>query len=506
MEQDEVQINQGGSNNVLENLSKTELIKIIFKQAEGLEVLRVEITILKDKIKDLENRLSLDSHNSSKPPSTDGFKKKAPKNLREKSGKKPGGQKGHVGCNLKKVAKPDYIIRHKADYCTCGKCLENTELDKTEIRQVFEIPPMSIKVTEHQGEIKTCPDCGLTNKANFPEDIKQPTQYGDRIKSLFIYFNSYQLIPYERTREIFHDLFSHSPSLGSINNASQLCFDKLEPQEIAIKSMLINAYLVHFDETGSAINKVRQWVHSVSTKALTFYTAHKKRGTEAMDAAGILPKFKGIAVHDHLKAYFTYKCLHSLCNAHHLRELIYSDEQLEVPWAQKMKKLLLAIKDSVDKFKLENKQKLDNQILNTYERQYQKILDDGYQYYKQQEEIKKQINERIIKSNPSVKKKRGRKKQTKDKNLFDRFIGYETETLRFMYDFNVPFDNNLAERDLRMNKLKQKISGCFRSEQGAKIFCRIRGYISTAKKNDINILEAIYDAIKGKPFVPETAE
>lgn len=225
---------------------------------------------------------------------------------------------------------------------------------------------------------------------------------------------------------------------------------------------------------------------------MTHFDIHEKRGVEAMDTIGILPAFKGRAVHDHWAAYFHYNCKHSLCNTHHLRELVYHEEQYEQSWCKQMRECLLAIKAEVDILKEAGHHAMDPTRIQHYEQEYLRILNDG---------IKEIPKLPVV---VSVTKKRGKKKQHPTKNLWDRLTNFKKETLAFMYDFTVPFTNNLSEQDIRMAKVKQKISGCFRSLSGAKVFCRNRGYISMARKHGINVLDALVDVFKGKPFTPSS--
>ena len=296
-----------------------------------------------------------------------------------------------------------------------------------------------------------------------------------------------QLLPYQRTQEIFEDLFGHKLSQGTLNNTNSSCYELLEETEEKIKESLSKTDIIHLDESGLYVNKKRQWLHVVGTQRLTYYKHHAKRGREAIDSIGILPLYQGRAIHDFWKSYMLYDCQHGLCNVHHLRELKFIAEEQKQLWAKKMIELLLEIKQEREK-RIENREESLREIeIREYEKKYHQIIEEGIQLEKPQEEVFK-------------KKKRGRKKQSKAKNLLDRFINYEKEVLGYMYDFQVPFDNNQAERDIRMIKLQQKISGCFRSDRGAEYFCRIRGYISTAKKQGVNVLEAIESVFDRNPF------
>jgi transposase len=447
-----------------------------------------EIEALKTRVQQLENQSAKDSHNSSKPPSSDGLKKKKTTTLRTSSSRSVGGQKGHNGQTLKQVENPDHKIVHRVDgNCTCGLSLKDIESSAYEARQVFDIPPIKIEVTEHRSEIKECPNCGKQHKALFPKDVTKVVQYGNRVKSFSVYLMNYQFIPYERTQEFFNDIFSLPISQGTLVNFNKYCYNLLQDTETFIKQQIMTADVAHFDESGLYVKAKRNWLHAAGTQDFTYYASHEKRGQIAMQDIGILPEFDGTAVHDHWKSYFNFSCKHGLCNAHHLRELKYVAERYQQSWAQDMTKLLCEIKNKVDFEKIHHNC-LDDKLLQYFKEQYETILDEA------------------AKANPppqqkTEKRKRGRPKQTEPKNLLDRLRNYAHETLAFMYDFNVPFDNNLAERDVRMIKVQQKISGTFRSELGAKYFCRIRGYISTVKKQKFNVLEAIISCFLNEPVI-----
>lgn len=454
---------------------------------KNIEQLQKENKELREIIQVLQNQLGKNSGNSSKPPSTDGYRKPRTTSLRKSTGKKKGGQKGHKGHTLKAVENPDHIKIHEVNQCEhCHASLEDKEIIGYEKRQVFDIPPIQVEVTEHRAEIKCCPKCGKYTKAKFPSDATQPTQYGNYIKSLASYFNGYQFIPLERTCEIFEDLFNHSISEATVLQANATLSNRVKPVNEAIKQQLIDSDAVNFDESGLRVDGKLHWLHVAGTSHLTCYEMHERRGKKAMDDAGILPKFSGVSVHDHWKPYFGYEnCEHSLCNAHHLRELKFVHEQYQQKWAVKMGDLLIRIKRSVDETR-KRSDSLDPPKIKEFEEQYDAIVEEG------------------LKLNPAPQKtrKRGRVKQTPPKNLLDRLKAYKLETLRFMHNFNIPFDNNQAERDVRMIKVKQKVSGCFRTFEGAEMFCGIRGYISTVRKNECKVIDAIQDAFEGKPFTP----
>lgn len=448
----------------------------------------LQITILEARVKQLEDQLNQNSRNSNKPPSSDGFKKK-PTSLREKSGKKNGGQAGHPGHTLKMVDSPDQVQVHKVDYCQeCGAHLPDQTVDNYERRQVFDLPPLKLLVTEHRIQKKTCQTCGTCNKAPFPERVTQPVQYGPEVQALAVYLNQYQLLPYDRLRELFADLFGQPISEGTLLTTNQACSEALAGTEQEVKQELLNSPVIHCDETGSRVAGKTYWLHTVGTSDLTYYSIQPKRGSEAMDEMGILPEYQGIAKHDFWKPYFKYSCSHSLCNAHHLRELNAIVENDNQSWAQQMKDLLLSIKASVDEQKENSKTQLDMGQLIKFEACYNRIIALGY-------EENPLVEERI-------QGRRGKVRKTKARNLLERLDQHRQGTLDFMFDFRVPFDNNQAERDIRMTKVQQKISGGFRTWQGAQTFCRIRGYISTVKKNSVPVLGAIRDAILGMPFAP----
>ena len=466
------------------NAGPEAVINLVLSMSNQIEELKV-------RIKALEDKLGQNSSNSSKPPSTDWPTKQ--RSLRGKSGKPAGGQKGHKGHNLKMAEMPDYTLVHKISACSsCGGCLEDIEPAGYRKRQVFDLPPIKVEVTEHRAEHKICPHCGHKNEALFPEDVSQPTQYGPRIKAICTYLSQYQLLPYERTSELFSDLFGTSLSAATIVNTNRVCFEALKSVEDNIKQQIIASPVVHFDETGMYVEKSRWWLHAASTKYLTYYAAHLRRGKAATDYIDILPNFKGTAIHDCWNTYFKYDCDHGLCNVHHLRDLKAVEEFSSQKWTIDMTSLLMEIKKTVDIKKLIS-DKLEQDKINGFKKRYDRIIKAG------------------LGQNPIAKvrdgiKKRGRIKQSKAKNLLDRLKVHWRETLAFMYDFSIPFDNSQAERDIRMMKVQQKISGTFRSVDGAKTFCRIRGYISTVRKNSFSVIDAIQAAFEGKPFMVVPAE
>jgi len=451
--------------------------------------LEAENKSLRDENNELRGKLAKNSTNSSKPPSSDGLKKPQPKSLRKPSGKKPGGQPGHRGTRLEMVEQPDHVVSHPVDECRqCGRSLGAVDAADHRRRQVIDIPPLKLEVTEHRAEIKCCPGCGCRNEAAFPQEVKTSVQYGSRIKSLLVYLNQYQLLPYERTCQLAEDLFSHTISQGTLSNWNAECYRNLESTEEQIRQAILASEVAHFDETGIRQQGKLHWLHVAGTKHLTYYGLHARRGKEAMDELGILENYTGCAVHDHWKSYFQFSCDHSLCNAHHLRELTYLAEQEQQGWATSMIELLLEAKETCEATS-ENFLAENSAELTSIRVRYDALIAKG-------------LAQNLPPSETSEQKKRGRRKQSKAKNLLDRLRDFKTEVLAFLTHPLIPFDNNQGERDIRMAKLKQKISGCFRGENGGKFFSRIRGYVSTLRKNNLKILNGIQSAFNQSPTLP----
>ena len=458
----------------IDNIDIDETLKDVEKLLQEDEhispALKSTITVLVLVVKLLTNRLGLDSRNSSKPPSSDINREK--QKSTKKSGRKSGGQAGHIGATLKQTQEPDEVKIIEIDRRTIpkGSYIE-TGFAK---RQVFDID-ISRYVTEYQAQLLINKNTGKQYTAAFPKDVTKAVQYGNKLKAHAVYMSQYQLIPYNRVQEFFADQLDIPLSEGSLHNFNKEAFTKLDPFETQSINKLIQSPLLHVDETGININGEKHWLHCASNASRTHFFAHKKRGNEATDSIGILPNFKGILCHDHWKPYYRYDdCLHALCNAHHLRELTRAWEQDEQQWAKEVKALLEEMNRAVH----ESAGKLEKSLSDHYWEKYRKTLRQGE-----------------IECPPPDEKerngKRGRLKRSKARNLLERLINFEEDVLRFMDNEIVPFTNNQGERDIRMTKVHQKISGCFRSTESADMFCRIRGYLSTCRKQGVSSSHAL---------------
>lgn len=463
------------------------LLALLKKQSEQITHLQEENTQLKVRIKELEGRLNQNSSNSSKPPSSDSFKKRIA-NLRKQSGKRRGGQPGHKGDTLQIVSEPDEVILHlpnREGSCSCG-CKAWEEL-APEVAQVVDMPVIKAKITEHRKVKYKCRNCGSILSGTFPEGIvANKAQYGEGIQSLAVYFNQYHFIPYHRLAELFFDCFSLTLSVGSLVNFIKKAGGRLVTFEDRLRDALLSSPLLHGDETGMRCEGKTQWIHNLSNDQLTYYQLDAHRGTEAQEQIGVLPAYTGHLVHDRYASYFQYEQMdHSLCNAHLLRELKYLHEQEGCCWAEQIKDLLLKAKEHKEK-------------CSSVSKHYKTRIGN---------EFKKLVLRHLKKEDRKMAGSprsgcRGKPKRSKAHNLLRALCKYQEAVLAFIMEPNIPFDNNQAERDLRMVKTKQKISGCFRSIDGGQAFCRIRSYLSTLKKNNQNILQGINNALKGNSYFP----
>lgn len=446
-----------------------------------IEGLQREIAALKQEVAELRRRLDKNSANSSKPPSSDGFRKpvRAPKSLRGASGKKSGGQVGHKGDTLRPVAKPDKIERHDAVHCAhCAAALTAAMATGVETRQVFDLPEPRLEVTEHQAGIYTCGACNGVTKAAFPDGVNAHVQYGPRIKAAAVYLNAQQLIPEDRVGEIMKDLLGASSlCAASVAAWSASKAEELGPVEARIADLVARAPVRNLDETGFRIGKKLQWLHTASTTALTHYRVSVSRGE--------IPKsFKGgVIIHDHFGPYYALKDVsHALCNAHHLRELKALIDIEKEPWAKRMSRLLVKAAHTVNNAVRSGQSVLAERLRRRFEALYDAIIKEGFAFHEAQPRLGRKP------------KARGRAPKRPGHNLLVRLRTYRSDVLRFMSDFAVPFTNNLAEQDIRMMKVRMKISGCFRTSSGAAIFATLRSVLSTARKQGWNPLQTLASA------------
>ena len=443
------------------------------------------VTELRALVVDLRAQLEGNSRNSSRPPSSDGLSKppadRKKRSLRRSSGRKQGGQDGHAGARLEPVAVPDERVEHPPERCEgCHADLAGAEpLGGGESRQVFDLPEGALlRVVEHVVARRRC-GCGRLNTGSFPAGVGAPTQYGPGVRALGVYLCVFQHLPYDRAAQALGDVAGAAVSTGTLTGWVAAAADGLGDFDERLRDLLVAAPVAHFDETGARIAGRLRWVHSASTETLTRYTAHPQRGSEAIDAAAVLPGFQGVAVHDGWAPYRNYPgCDHGLCNIHHLRELQAAAEAGRL-WPLAMGCLLLDTKDAVSRARAAGDGRLDPDALGELATSFKTVVAMGHDEH------------------PAVKGKR-----TKAHNLLLRLERYEPDVLRFAHDFRVPFGNNQAEQDIRMIKLQQKISGCWRTHHGAQRFLTVRGYISTARKNGLGTLDALGALAAGRPWLP----
>jgi len=459
--------------------------KLRSELAQLSESQKIDLIIeLMARVTALEVRLGMNSSNSSKPPSSDGYAKPAPKSLRRKSGRKRGGQPGHPGTTLRQVAEPDIVKMHLPEYCVCGHCLQEDPVHHVERRQVFELPEKLFEVREHQLAAKICVQCGRMVRANAPSEAPAAVQYGPRFRAALVYLRNYQLLPYNRLAQLCGDLFGAAVSKRTIEVAQQQAYEALASFEQAVRRQLTQEEVLHADETGMRVNGKRQWFHSLSTPSLTVYQVHPKRGSEAIEDNGVIPAFKGILVHDCWSPYFRYGDEHALCGAHLLRELVGVCESDGYSWAHELYVLLEMMAKATG---THGDQALSESLITWFEQTYDTILLQGKQ---------------DLPPPQKTPGKRGRAKKSKAANLHTRLETHRDSVLRFVRNPVVPFTNNLAERDIRMVKLREKTSGCSRTFTGAEKFARIRSYVSTSLKQDKDLFQNIKDAILQKPWIP----
>lgn len=470
-----------------------QLAALVVEQAETIERLNARIVVLEAEVDDLKRRLAQNSRNSSRPPSSDGLAKPpAPRSLRRRSGRKPGGQPGHDGGHLEMVADPDEVLEHAVTGCDrCGRDLAGRPVESVERRQVFDLPEIVLTVTEHRAQRCRCA-CGHLSTASFPAGVSAPAQYGPRVRALGLYLTCGQHLPYKRTAVLMSDWLGAPVSTGTLATFIKDAAEGLDEFLDQVHAGLISAPLVHFDETGARAGGKTRWLHCASNEQLTFYALHDRRGTEGIDHCGVMPNYRGIAVHDGWPQYRSYRDVtHALCNAHHLRELlavIEADAEGQ-SWAVQADRFLRRLHEKVLAARDAGQDQLPGPALAGYRRAWGRIIALGHR------------------QNPPPTIRIGRRGpigRTPAANLLRRLDEHRADVLRFAHDFRVPFDNNLVERDIRMIKIQQKISGSWRTTTGADRFFKIRGYISTARKQGQSLLEALTTLAAGQPWLPAT--
>jgi transposase len=446
-------------------------------------------------IRDLEARLAKDSHNSGKPPSSDGLKRKT-KSLRQKSGKKSGGQLGHRGESLHLTAGPDEVVEQRpTGYPRCHTPPDDAEVVLRERRQVHELPPVvRLLVREHRALHVRCPTCAHVSRGAFPAEVPSRAQYGSRIRALAVYLVEHQHFPLGRVQQLLVDLLGLRLSRGTLVGWVQQAAQALEPVERQIKDALVQAPVLHHDETGVRRAGALAWAHVTSTSRLTHCAIHPKRGHEAMDAIGILPASRGVSVHDGWDSYGVYTaCRHARCNVHHLRELTFLDEEYQQGWATDMKALLREMKAATDHARTRGQLRLAPGVRADLVERFHALLTTG-----------------LVANLPPPDQERrpgqrSRLAQTPARNLLERLLLQPDEVLAFLDDLAIPFDNNQAERDLRDLKVQQKVSGCFRGEWGADAHARIRSYLATLRKQGQALLAALGTVFAGQLLYPASA-
>ena len=451
--------------------------------------LATKVTELQGRVADLEERLGRNPRNSSMPPSAEGFSKPPSPSRAERraAARKQGKQPGAPGKHLAQVADPDHVVHHAPPSCSsCGSGLEDAEVVDAERRQIFELPEIRLVVTEHIAERRRC-RCGCTTKAEFPRAAIAPACYGPSVRALAAYLAVHQHLPMDRMAQLFSDVLQAPVSVGALAQMVTEAAAGTGPFLESTRLLLHDAPVVHFDETGGRATGRLHWVHSASTGRLTLIDCHPKRGRLAMDDLGVIGQMTGVAVHDGWKPYRHYDVDHALCNAHHLRELKAIAIGWDQGWADDLAGLLIEAKQAVDAARTKGSDHLDDATLHSIRVRYGQLVAKGFS----------------LNPAPEVGKRSGYVK--KAFNLLVRLDTQRTDVLRFVTDFDVPFDNNQAERDIRMVKLQQKISGSWRTLEGARNFCAIRSYVSTLRKQDHNVLAGLRQLFEGHAWLPAGA-
>jgi transposase len=444
------------------------------------------IAALSARVAELEARLGKNSQNSSKPPSSDAFTKPQPRSLRGKSGRRPGKQPGEPGFRLEPRAEPDEVVVHEPTSCrSCGNGLGQAPVVGEQVRQVLDLPPIKVIAVEHRARRRAC-SCGTVTTAAFPSEATAPVCYGPGIAALGCYLLARQHLPVDRAGEVMGDCFGVPVSTGWLATLLPFAAARLGEFTEYLRERLRDAPVTHFDETGGRVAKKLRWIHVACTGLFTFYHLDDKRGMSAIDAAGVLPGLCGVAVHDGHTPYRKYDVTHGLCNAHHLRELAGIAEATGQAWPTKLADLLVEIYTSVETAKAGGHTELPADRLAGFGARYDALIVEG----------------QGLNPPPPRTGKRGRPKLGPAGSLLRRLHDYRDDVLRFAVDFTVPFDNNQAERDIRMVKIQQKISGGWRSENGARAFLAVRSYLSTARKHHRAGLDVLRDLFTGNPWIP----
>jgi len=451
-----------------------------------------QVNALEARVAALEAARAQDSHNSGKPPSTDVTRAgRAPKSLRGTSGKAPGGQPGHPGTTLALRAAPDVVHAHAPEACgRCGAAFEAAApcaLVPGERRQVFELPPLRLVCTEHRLAERACAGCGAVSRGAYPPAARSTVQYGPGVLALGVYLTAQHLLPVARAAEVLGALVGQRVSPATLAAAEARGAAALAPVAARVRAGLAASPVVHLDETGFFVAAERWWLHVVCTPTLTHYVAHAKRGTEAHAAVGLLPTYAGTAVHDGYASYFTHRgCAHALCGVHLLRELTFLAEECGARWAAALTRSLLTMKRAADAARAAGHAALPRPALARYRRRYAALLAAGD----------------AAEPPPARAHPRGRPRRSPGAQLLYRLRRDRDAVLRFLTDLRVPFDHSEAERDLRMMKVEQKVSGGFRTPQGVHTFCTLRGYLSTARKQGQSALGVLRSLLTGQPFIP----
>lgn len=466
---------------------------VLRAQVSELPVLREQVSVLLARVQELEAQRAKDSRNSSKPPSSDGLRRKT-KSLRKPSGKKAGGQLGHPGQTLRLVGVPEVVEEHRPLACAhCQASLDDAPVVLRERRQVHELPPLRLLVHEHQAVHVRCPACQTVTVGTFPAAVPSRVQYGPRLGALAVYLVEGQFIPFGRAQQLLTDLLAVRLGRGSVVSWVQQAAQTLQPVDAALKAALVRAPVLHNDETGVRRAGQLAWAHVASTARLTHYAIHTRRGAEATDVIGILPAFHGVSVHDGWGGYRAYPaCRHALCNVHHLRELTFVEEEYQQAWAGEMKALLREMRAVANHARTQGLPQVPTPERDPLLARYREILAAGL----------------AANPPPAARRRpgqRGRLAQSPARNLLGRLLLHQDEVLAFLDDLSIPFENNQAERDLRGLKVQQKVSGCFRSDAGADAFACLRGYLATLRKQGHALLAALDTVFTGHPLYPAFA-